>query len=456
MGAANSKLFVNRMLRSGLYDANNDELRSDAVSFDAPVSCFFEELLFNKHVNDDDDDDNDTNLLLSLLAHHHSNVRNVKKQKGFQQQKLAALKARRQKGPALPRPVKKIRVPRLLFFNDPTTGVRRPVTPKLSLWWLLYLQDPQPQCKNWSKAFRQRFRLPYNEFCKLLAMMRDSSNDTYFQRWMTGEREGGCHSVRQKRKISPMELLLLGSLRYLGRGWTFDDLAESTFVSRDVHRCFFHKFCAWGAKALYPMYVRLPTTLHDLRACEQEYNNAGFPGCIGSTDATHIPLEKVSYNLRQGHLGYKMPTTARTYNLTVNHRRQILHSTTGHPGRWNDKTLVRFDSFMADLRNGAFNNTMSFELKTNTDGETTTRIIKGAYVIVDNGYLKWSTTVPPIKHSCQRSEIRFSQWLESLRKDVECTFGILKGRWRVLKSGIRVHNTEAADNIWLTCCALHN
>jgi hypothetical protein len=140
----------------------------------------------------------------------------------------------------------------------------------------------------------------------------------------------------------------------------------------------------------------------------------------------------------------------------VNHRRQILHSTTGHPGRWNDKTLVRFDSFMADLRNGAFNNTMSFELKTNTDGETTTRIIKGAYVIVDNGYLKWSTAVPPIKHSCQCSVIRFSQWLESLRKDVECTFGILKGRRRVLKSGIRVHNTEAADNIWLTCCALHN
>ena len=31
----------------------------------------------------------------------------------------------------------------------------------------------------------------------------------------------------------------------------------------------------------------------------------------------------------------------------------------------------------------------------------------------------------------------------------------LKG-WRVLKSGIRVHNTEAADNMWLTCCALHN
>ena len=118
---------------------------------------------------------------------------------------------------------------------------------------------------------------------------------------------------------------------------------------------------------------------------------------------------------------------------------------------------------MSELQNGAFNSEMSFKLRKHTpavmDGQptaSTETTIKGAYVIVDNGYLNWPTTVPPIKESCNRSEIRFSRWLESLRKDVECTFGILKGRWRVLKSGIRVHNTEAVDNIWLTCCALHN
>jgi hypothetical protein len=61
-----------------------------------------------------------------------------------------------------------------------------------------------------------------------------------------------------------------------------------------------------------------------------------------------------------------------------------------------------------------------------------------------------------LKDTCNRSELRFSQWLEALRKDVECTFGILKGRWRILKTGIRVHNTEVSDNIWITYCALHN
>ena len=43
-----------------------------------------------------------------------------------------------------------------------------------------------------------------------------------------------------------------------------------------------------------------------------------------------------------------------------------------------------------------------------------------------------------------------------MRKDVECTFGILKGRFRILKSGIRLHGVDVADNIWMIYCALHN
>ena len=119
-----------------------------------------------------------------------------------------------------------------------------------------------------------------------------------------------------------------------------------------------------------------------------------------------------------------------------------------HPGRWNDKTLVRFDRFVSDLQRGSFDNKITFQLSTNRG---TPINVKGAYVIVDNGYLDWSSTVPPFKDSTNKSEVRFSQWLQSLRKDVECTFGILKSQWRILKTGIRLHSTKAADNVWLTC-----
>ncbi len=67
-----------------------------------------------------------------------------------------------------------------------------------------------------------------------------------------------------------------------------------------------------------------------------------------------------------------------------------------------------------------------------------------------------STMVPPMKVSFDRRECRWSEWIESMRKDGECTFGILKGRWRILKAGIRVHGTASADAILKTCCAMHN
>ena len=61
-----------------------------------------------------------------------------------------------------------------------------------------------------------------------------------------------------------------------------------------------------------------------------------------------------------------------------------------------------------------------------------------------------------MKHALSYKFIRMSEWLESMRKDVECTFGILKGRFSILKTGVKLHGFELTDQIWLTCCALHN
>ena len=81
---------------------------------------------------------------------------------------------------------------------------------------------------------------------------------------------------------------------------------------------------------------------------------------------------------------------------------------------------------------------------------------KGVWFMVDNGYLDWSCTVPPVKDATTYQTIRFSEWLESMRKDVECTFGILKQRFSILRHGVRLSHIKNVDEIWLTCCALHN
>ncbi len=50
-----------------------------------------------------------------------------------------------------------------------------------------------------------------------------------------------------------------------------------------------------------------------------------------------------------------------------------------------------------------------------------------------------------------RLEDYFSSKVESLRKDVECVFGILKGRWASLDKGFKYRDVKTCGQIFLTC-----
>ena len=138
-------------------------------------------------------------------------------------------------------------------------------------------------------------------------------DNTRFARW--------CGAKVNNKMSSPIELLVLGSLRYLGRGWTFDDIEEQTAISREVHRTFFHVFIEFCSTSLYSRFVLTPVHLPEARSNMREYEIAGFPGCIGSTDCTHVTTKRCEYWLKNIHLSPKSSHTTRTFNLTCNHRR---------------------------------------------------------------------------------------------------------------------------------------
>ena len=81
---------------------------------------------------------------------------------------------------------------------------------------------------------------------------------------------------------SNMKLLLLGSLRYIGRGWTLDDIYEATGISINVNREFLKTFIEYGSSVLYKKYVSDPAIDIDVSEREKLFKLAGFDGCIGS------------------------------------------------------------------------------------------------------------------------------------------------------------------------------
>ena len=118
--------------------------------------------------------------------------------------------------------------------------------------------------------------------------------------------------------------------------------------------------------------------------------------------------------------------------------------------------MVRLDNIIMGIRKSKVLHNNTFELLShNGQGNVTMVTYSGVYVIIDNGYLDWLCTVPPMTMSNQINEIRWSKWLEFMRKDVECTFNILKSHFCILKSGIRLLGVMKVGDIWKTCCALH-
>jgi hypothetical protein len=107
----------------------------------------------------------------------------------------------------------------------------------------LYIKVP-PIGKRLLKIFRKRFRILYSEF---VSMCNDMTKHELFERWAYTDATGV--------QASDIQLLLLGTLRYLGRAHTFDDESESTYISGEVHRVLFTKFLEYGSTVLYEKYV---------------------------------------------------------------------------------------------------------------------------------------------------------------------------------------------------------
>jgi hypothetical protein len=71
--------------------------------------------------------------------------------------------------------------------------------------------------------------MPFREYKKFLALAVEEN-------WFRGVGKPDAAG----KLGAPLELLILGTFRYLGRGWTFDDLQEATLISQERHRKFLH------------------------------------------------------------------------------------------------------------------------------------------------------------------------------------------------------------------------
>jgi hypothetical protein len=338
-----------------------------------------------------------------------------------------------------------------------------------SLFYELYVRDTEGIIASDDPVFRSRFRMPVHLFHDLLSEIKRAPSGcvlrpfteltrsfSYFDRWLQPSDDPSADRVENKplsQDAIPLELLLLAALRVIGTNVTLDQMCEATKISIETLRQYLYELCRWGRLCFYPRHVVMPSTEAELKAIEKVYALAGFPGSVGSFDVTHVPLlmyEYIRYNdLKSGKNDY--PTVG--FQVAVDHTGRALHVSGPFPGTWNDKSISKIDQWVCNLESDPLFTEFKWKRAT-IDG--TWEQDKGAYCIVDGGYLHKRCMMARNTSASSDEAIRWGKTLTSLRKDVECFFGRLKKRFTMFLTGVRFRDADAVANAFYFACALHN
>jgi hypothetical protein len=274
------------------------------------------------------------------------------------------------------------------------------------------------------RMFRRRFRLPFPCFTLLLQICKD------------------YNIFDMKYDTKPiLEAKILGCLRILGRGSCADEVNElsANTLGESTMNYVFKKFIVNMTNRVYNLFINPPQGEY-LREVQATYAALGLPGCCGSMDCTHVKWTLCPKG-KKHHASGKDGFPTLVFQVVVDHNKRVMHVSQSFLGSVNDKTICENDLFSLGIKHGSLQH-VEYELY---DSCGIKYRCKGGYLIVDGGYIDCICFIDPDKHHLHRDGVLWSEWLESVRKDVECFFGILKQRWRFFKNGV-VHHT--ASTIW--------
>ena len=190
----------------------------------------------------------------------------------------------------------------------------------------------------------------------------------------------------------------------------------------------------------------------ELKETVDDYAAKHLPGAGGSIDVVHIKWGNCpagDYNKCKGKESF--PSLA--FECITNNCRQVLSIAPVQFGARSDKHIVHFDPTVGHIRKQWYKD-VEWEYFT-INGELMKE--KGIYLICNGGYLRWMSLICPYAGDETVGQCGYYNTnLEAIRKDVQCTFGILKKRWRILDYGMHYYCMKKCEMIFTVCCMMHN
>lgn len=208
-----------------------------------------------------------------------------------------------------------------------------------------------------------------------------------------------------------------------------------------------HETCLAIWEELVSDFMPVPTEEKLEKVAMEYYSRWGFPNCIGSIDGKHCQV-KCPNNSGSSHFNY-LKYFSLVLQGVADADKKFLTIEVGARGKQSDGGTFASSTLFNLIDNNNFN----VPPEKNLPGTN----LKVPHVLIgDEAYpLKIYLMRPFPSRGLNPAKENFNNNLSRARKCIECTFGILRAKWRLLGKDIEV-SSEKAIVIIKCMCILHN
>ncbi|XP_045480414.1 protein ALP1-like [Harmonia axyridis] len=289
------------------------------------------------------------------------------------------------------------------------------------------------ELRNDEAKFFNYFRMSFSSFDDLLGRI---SMDIKLQ------------DTRFRECICPQQRLSI-CLRYFASGCSFKELHYSYRVGISTISKIIKETSVIIWKRLCTDFMKLPDTEGEWEAIANGFETkANFPHCLGAVDGKHIRIIKPCHS---GSMFFNYKDYFSFVLLAVvDSEYRFIYISIGSYGKECDSTILKNSTFWQKFNDGSLNIPNPKPVHETIHEEM-------PYVLIgDEGFSLTPNLLRPYggTHLDHEKKI-FNYRLSRARRYVECVFGILANKWRILHRPIDLQ-IETAINVIKACTVLHN
>ena len=253
-------------------------------------------------------------------------------------------------------------------------------------------------------------------------------------------------SSKVRNDVISLEKRIAVTLYYLKDQGSMTMTANTFGIARCTVGKILHETCRVITEDLGPQLIKFPVEEEDVKITAAQFlNRFGFPQAIGCIDGTHIPVKQPSENAHD-YMSYKLYYSINCQAI-CNADGQFLNVEIKWPGSVHDARVFA----NSEVQKGFSEKRFALFYKELVPGEEAVSQL----LIGDPAYPLLPNVMKEYTHCSTNEEVIFNQMLRSARNQIECAFGRLKARWRILlrPMDIPIHKVP---NVVFACFVLHN